>query len=102
MSKFITIKTFNHPNDLLVIRSKLESEGVVCFAQDEQITQIHPFYSGAVGGVKLQVREEDVNRAVEIMKEAGHIQDRDLKPSKLDIRLYKILSKIPFVRNIYK
>lgn len=102
MSKLVTIKTFNHPNDLLVIRSRLESEGIECFVQDEQITQVHPFYSGAVGGAKLQVREEDVERAIEIMKEVGHIQDGDLKPSKLDIRLYRILSKIPFVRNIYK
>jgi hypothetical protein len=73
MNSWITIKTFTYPTEVAVLRSRLESEGIECFVQDELITQINPFYSNAVGGVKLQVRKEDVERAMEILKEGGYL-----------------------------
>lgn len=101
MSKLITVKTFTYSHELSIIRSKLESEGIYCFAQDELTTQVHPFSSIAIGGVKLQVREEDVPRTIQILKENGYISERDLEPSKLQIKLYKVLSHIPFLKKIY-
>jgi ssDNA-binding Zn-finger/Zn-ribbon topoisomerase 1 len=37
------------------------------------------FISNAIGGVKLQVRENDLNHALEIMKEAGYTKENDLQ-----------------------
>lgn len=101
MSRLVTVKTFTYSHELSIIRSKLESEGIYCFAQDELTAQVHPFTSNAIGGVKLQVKEEDVPQAIQILKENGYISDEDLEPSKLQIRLYRIISRIPFLKKIY-
>ena len=75
--KFITVLTFTFAHEVAIVRGRLESEGVTCFVQDELTAQIHPFYSNAIGGVKLQVRESDLNQALDILKETGYIQEQD-------------------------
>ena len=45
--------------------------------QDELTVQVNPFYSNAIGGIKLQVLSSDLSRAIEILKEAGHIEGED-------------------------
>jgi type III secretory pathway lipoprotein EscJ len=54
-------------------------------------TQANPFYTG---GVRLQVLQSDLKRAVEILQEAGYIKEKDLQPDKKTIYLNKIFSKI--------
>ena len=92
-NNFITVLTFSYPSEAAIIRGRLEAEGIECFVQDELTVQVNPFYSNAVGGVKLQVRESDLEQAVEILKEAGYIKEEDFKPSKLELFLQKIFSK---------
>jgi hypothetical protein len=94
---FITVLTFTYPYEVAIVRSRLELEGIVCFVQDELTAQVHPFYSNAIGGVKLQVKESDLKQAVEILKQAGYIKDEDLQPSKESVRLNKVMSKIPII-----
>jgi DNA-directed RNA polymerase subunit RPC12/RpoP len=67
--KLITILTGTFGSEIAVVRSKLESEGITCFVQNELTAQVLPHYSNAVGGVKLQVRESDLTQALEILKE---------------------------------
>jgi len=89
--KFVTVLTFTFPYEVAIVRGRLESEGITCFTQDELTVQVNPFYSNAIGGVKLQVIESDLERAIEILKETGYIKEEDLQPDK---------EKIPhFVRN---
>lgn len=65
---FITIKIFTYSHEAAVIVSRLESEGIECFLKDELTAQVNPFYSNAIGGIKLQVRESDKDIATEILK----------------------------------
>lgn len=65
--KLITIATFSQAIEAHVSKTKLESEGIICFIADENIVNMNWFYSNAVGGVKLQVKESDVKRALEIL-----------------------------------
>lgn len=102
MGKLVTIKTFTFSHEVAIVRGRLESEGIYCFTQDELTAQVQPFHSIAIGGVKLQVREEDVERAIALLKESGDISDEDLQPSKFQIRLLRFFSKIPFLRKIYE
>lgn len=67
MDKLVTIKTFTYPHEVYVIRGKLESEGIQTFLKDEMTVQVHNFYSNAIGGVKLQVPSEEVEKALSIM-----------------------------------
>jgi len=72
--KFITVLTVSYAHEVAIIQGRLESEGITCFVQDELTVQVNPFYSNAIGGVKLQVLSSDLNRAVEILKEGGYIK----------------------------
>jgi Putative prokaryotic signal transducing protein len=99
MTDFITVLTSTYPQDLYIIKGRLESEGIYCFLKDELTVQSNNFYSNAVGGVKLQVLEEDVERARAILIELGYIKE---EPAKIDL-LSKIdtkTSSIPFFKKI--
>ena len=84
----ITVLTVTYAHEVAVIRGRLESEGITCFVQDELTVQVNPFYSNAIGGVKLQVLSRDLSRAIEILKEVGYIKGENSassnEPSYLD------------------
>ncbi|HEY0029110.1 MAG TPA: DUF2007 domain-containing protein [Bacteroidia bacterium] len=67
--QFVTIRTYSYPHEVAIIRGRLKSEGIECFVKDELTVQVNPFYSNAIGGVKLQVRESDLERAEAIIQE---------------------------------
>lgn len=46
---------------------ELEAEGIRAFVIDEELVMANWLYSGAVGGVKVKVREGDVERALDIL-----------------------------------
>lgn len=65
----MTIATYDLPQDMIVAKAKLEANGIECFVKDELTAQVHNFLSHAMGGVKLQVLEKDVDRSVEILND---------------------------------
>ena len=71
MSLQKTIATFRFPQDAYVLRTKLESEGIRVFMQDEMTIQTDNFLTIPMGGVKLQVYDNDVSKAKFIMKSFG-------------------------------
>ncbi|MEO8067347.1 MAG: hypothetical protein ABI599_06610 [Flavobacteriales bacterium] len=75
MADFVTVAIFVNPHEMAVYRARLEWEGIECFAKDENIVSANPFYSNAVGGIKLQVPLADLQRARELLVEAGALQE---------------------------
>lgn len=77
--KLITLKTFSSDISAHLLKTRLESEGVECFILDENIVRLNSFYDLAVGGIRLQVREEDFQRAKELIEEweARHYLDEE-------------------------
>lgn len=100
MESFITVMTFNHPAELAVLRTLLEANEIEYRLLDELTVQTHPFYSNAIGGVKLQVRESHVQKAIEILKDGGFINDEDLQPPKSQNKLKNATSRIPLLKNL--
>jgi hypothetical protein len=98
LDTLVTVKTFSYPNEVGIIRGRLESEGIRCFVQDELTTQVNHFYSNAIGGIKLQVKESDVEQALEILKEGGYLPNAEPKASRFYITLDRLTSKIPFLK----
>lgn len=76
---WVTIASFTLPTDMHIARSKLESEGIACEVQDELTVQSHNFYSNAIGGVKLKVRDHDLDRARKILIEMEVIVQEEKK-----------------------
>lgn len=77
MNRYITVATFQYPHQAHVIKSKLESYGVTVFLKDELTVQAHNFLSNAVGGIKLQIMESDLEKALPLLKEAGLIENNE-------------------------
>lgn len=76
--ELVTIATFSQAAEAHVSRAKLEAAGIWAFVADEGIVTMNWLYSAVVGGVKLQVQEGDVGRAVEILGiEARDTEDDD-------------------------
>ncbi len=97
MTNFVTILTLFHPTELYVAKSKLESFGIECLIVDELTTQINPVYSDAIGGVKLQVKENNVEEAIKLLKEGGYIKNDSLKVPGFFVKADTLISKIPLL-----
>ena len=64
-----TIATFPTPEDAHLFRAYLESRGIEGFLRDENTAQLFWIYSNAIGGVRLEVADEDAEEAAEIYHE---------------------------------
>ncbi len=67
--QFITIKESPNASDLLVLKSKLESEGINCRLKDELTTQVLNYLPAMT--VELQVADKEIERVKEIMEGIG-------------------------------
>ena len=59
MTDFITIAIFNYPQEIVVLKSVLENEGIVHYFENETIVSVDPFASIAFGGIKLKIHPND-------------------------------------------
>ena len=64
----ITIANFSHPTEADPVVAWLESEGIECFLTNEHTITMNWLYSNAIGGVGVQVKTGDVERANEILR----------------------------------
>ncbi len=62
--KTARLTSCNTSFDANMIKSKLDSEGIECFISNENFSTIYPFLSGAID---IMVKEEDLERAKEII-----------------------------------
>ena len=81
MNKLTTVISFTLPHDAHFAKGKLQSEGIEVFIKDELTAHVNHLYSGAIGGVKLQVRSADVDAAHRILVDSGYIQEHTYKPN---------------------
>jgi len=101
MNNFITIATFEYPHEVAIIKSKLEFEGIKVFLKDELTIQTDNFLSNAIGGVKLQVLEKDINKAKEILKLFNvNVYQNNYKPQKFVLVFDSLTKKIPLLNKL--
>ena len=62
-----TIARFSTLSEAYLKRSVLEACGIDAFIPDENTAQMNWMYIGAMGGIRLQVPEESVKEAAEIL-----------------------------------
>lgn len=67
-SGLVAVATCARPVEAHLIRCRLEAEGLEAFVTDEHIVSVQWLYSAAVGGVKVQVRARDAERARSILE----------------------------------
>jgi len=77
-----------------MVKSYLESEGIDCFLKDELTINSDPLISNAIGGVKLQVQEEDYARAYELLQLKGYINESDKFENTLQYKVERFLRRV--------
>jgi len=63
----ITVATFSKPEEAHLLRLRLGAGGVDAYVQDENTVQMNWLYSNAIGGVRVQIDEADLEAAKEIV-----------------------------------
>jgi hypothetical protein len=71
MPELITIATFHNETEFLLARTRLESAGIQCFVQGENMFRMAGWHSHILGGIKLQVAEADAQDALAILHDAA-------------------------------
>lgn len=69
MPSFITIGSYRDLPLAELAKSKLESEGIPCILLNKNIIGLNWLYSNALGGVGIQVRAADAERALKILED---------------------------------
>src|SRR5688572_22012127 len=62
-----TIATFSKPEEAHLFRTRLEAAGIPAFVLDENLVQLDWLYSNAIGGVRVQIADEDLEDAREFL-----------------------------------
>ena len=65
--KMVTVATFDMPTEAHLAKGLLEANGLTAFLADELTVGVAWHLSNAIGGVKLQVAEDDVEHAASIL-----------------------------------
>ncbi len=66
--KFVRIRSYDNYIPAHIDMGLLRSEEVECFLADENTVTIDPFLTYAVGGIKLMVPEEQVEKALRVLE----------------------------------
>ncbi len=78
MSQLVSIKFYQNAIEANRDKQILEEEGVESWIANEQTVQSDWLLSQAIGGIQLQVFEEDLDRAVKILEDF-HAEDSGLE-----------------------
>lgn len=66
--KLVTVATFGTPTEANLARNQLDAEGIRAFLADETTVGMAWHLGNAVGGIKLQVADDDAERALSILE----------------------------------
>ncbi len=71
--RLTTVGSYLYPADADVAETSLDAAGIEAFLDDENYVRLNWFYSNALGGVKVRVREEDAGEAADILDGASDV-----------------------------
>jgi Zn finger protein HypA/HybF involved in hydrogenase expression len=66
--EFVLLQSFTNYIDAHIVMGRLEQEGIRCWLKDENTVTINPIWTGAVGGIKLMVPQDQWERASELVQ----------------------------------
>ncbi len=71
LARLVTVETYESVAQARLAQGRLEAAGIDAVLIDEYVVVMIPLPPTAPGGVKLQVREEDEQEALEILADPG-------------------------------
>jgi hypothetical protein len=73
----VVVATFSKPEEAHLLRMRLEAGGIQAFLRDENTIQVDWLYSNALGGVRVEVADEDVAATRELLAADHGISGED-------------------------
>lgn len=70
--QFALIGIYQYSSEAIIFKGKLESEGITVYMHDNITIDTDPLISNAIGGVKLFVRQEEVEKAQGILSQVSN------------------------------
>ena len=64
---FIEVRSYDNYLPASIMSQRLEAEGIKVYLKDEHTVTIDPILSNAIGGVKVMVYKEQLQRALELI-----------------------------------
>jgi len=74
----VTIARFNRDSQAHIVRALLISHDIETFVADEHLISVNWLYANAIGGVKVQVKTSEVQKAREILAQKPDLQFREV------------------------
>ena len=68
--KLVEFARFYEPEEAQILESLLKSEGIKCYLRNEYTSQV--MYPANMGGIRVELLESEVPRAMEIMEANGY------------------------------
>jgi len=97
----ITVITFTVPIEAHLSNEFLKANGITTYLKDELVAQIATNNSIAVGGIKIQVREEDYEQAYSLLIEGGYIVEEAKRVNNpLVQRFDRLTATIPVIQKL--
>jgi hypothetical protein len=100
MAEWVTVYKEQNFTNAHLIKSFLEFEDIEVHLLDELTSQTGSIYFAASGGVRIQVQEPDIAKAMAILKEKGYGNPDVDKSNQLFNTLGKFTKKIPFLKKM--
>ncbi len=72
MKDYITIARFTYQSEYVVLLLLLQQAAIRYIFLNETAITILPFHSNAFGGIRLQVHQEDQEKAIKIMEDLNN------------------------------
>ncbi len=69
MEDFIIIAVFNYPHEIEILKHRLNMEGIAYYFENETTASVAPFYSVALGGIRLKIHPNDSESVKTILDE---------------------------------
>ncbi|WP_224485351.1 DUF2007 domain-containing protein [Robertkochia aurantiaca] len=67
MKNFVVVATYTYPHEYLVLKNILEEENIPFVFENETMIGISPFYSNALGGIRLKVHADYAAYVTEVI-----------------------------------
>lgn len=72
MKQFVTIATFTYPHEITILKHLLQEAGLQFYFENETMLSVAPFYTYALGGIRLKVHKEDAEAAKQVLEDFNH------------------------------
>jgi hypothetical protein len=66
-NQFVMLRRYRDLSAAIVVKAILDSAAIECLLGDENMVRLYWFWSNLLGGVKLWVREQDLDQAASLI-----------------------------------